>query len=409
MPVFKRKYRSGKTVWRYLFSGPGSTRQDRRLFGEVGFASKQEAIDAEAKRRTEELQKYELAKAGAGAVAAALPTTLAMLFREFFRQHAEEKLAPKTIERYRELAAYLAPELLAMPLAEITALHLSREWNRLLKSGGHHRKTKQARPLSRKTVRHVAGLVSSAFARAERWGLVATNPVTRSEPPVPKKHRGVALTPAQQVLVFSSATGPWCMATFLEVAAATGARRGEVLALRWSDIQDGRAIITRSLTQTRQVLEFKGTKTERPRDVKVPESALAVLDAHRKRQDEFRAQFGPAYRAGLDLIFANPDGTPLRPNSISSGVSLLFRRLGLPKGASLHSLRHSHGSHLLADGVPLPVVSERLGHTSVRTTADIYAHAIRGQDDEAALRWDEFQRRGTGDRPATELQSSKLQ
>jgi integrase len=194
------------------------------------------------------------------------------------------------------------------------------------------------------------------------------------------------------------------MATFLEVAAATGARRGEVLALRWSDIQDGRAIITRSLTQTRQVLEFKGTKTERPRDVKVPASALAALDAHRRRQNEFREQFGPDYRADLDLIFANPDGTPLRPNSVSSVVSLLFRRLGLPKGASLHSLRHSHGSHLVADGVPLPVVSERLGHSSVRTTAEVYAHALRGQDDEAALRWDEFQRRGTGDRPERKLQ-----
>jgi len=112
MPVFKRKYRSGTTVWRYLFSAPGSTAQDRRLVAEVGFASKQAAIDAEAKRRTQELQKCELTKAGAATVAAALPTTLAMLFQEFFRQHAEEKLAPKTIERYRELAAYLAPELL---------------------------------------------------------------------------------------------------------------------------------------------------------------------------------------------------------------------------------------------------------------------------------------------------------
>src|SRR5580693_10654239 len=166
-------------------------------------------------------QKYELAKAGAGPVAAALPTTFAMLLAEFFRQHAEEKLAPKTIERYRELAAHLAPELLAMPLGEITALHLSREWNRLLKSGGHHRKTKQARPLSSKTVRHVVGLVSSAFGRAERWGLVATNPVKRSEPPVPRKHRGVALTPAQQVLVFASATGPWCITMFLEISATT--------------------------------------------------------------------------------------------------------------------------------------------------------------------------------------------
>jgi len=404
MPVFKRKYRSGATVWRYLFSAPGSTAQDRRLVQEVGFASKQEATDAEAKRRTEELQKYELAKAGASKVAAALPTTLAMLLQEFFRQHAEEKLAPKTIERYRELAAYLAAELLAMSLGDITPLHLSREWNRLLKSGGHHRKTKQARPLSAKTVRSIAGLVSSAFARAQKWGLVTSNPVKHSEPPVPKKHRGIALTPAQQALVFASATGPWCMATFLELAAATGARRGEILALRWSDIQDGRAIITRSLTQTRQVLEFKSTKTERPRDVKIPTSALTALELHRKRQDEFRAQFGPAYRKDLDLIFSNPDGTPLRPNSVSSAVSLLFRRLGLPKGASLHSLRHSHGSHLLANGVPLPAVSERLGHSSVRTTAEVYAHAIRGQDDEAALRWEEFQRRQAGDLIERKLQ-----
>jgi integrase len=190
------------------------------------------------------------------------------------------------------------------------------------------------------------------------------------------------------------------MATLLEVAAATGARRGEVLALRWSDIQDGRAIITRSLTQTRQLLEFKGTKTERPRDVKVPESALAALDTHRKRQDEFRQQFGPDYRTDLDLIFSNLDGTPLRPNSISAVVSLLFHRLGLPRGASLHSLRHSHGSHLVADGVPLPVVSERLGHSSVRTTADVYAHALRGQDDDAARRWDEFSAPGNRGSPS---------
>jgi integrase len=374
------------------------------LISDVGFASKQEAIDAEAKRRTEELQKFVLAKAGAGSVATALPTTLGTLFREFFLQHAEEKLAPKTIERYRELAIYLAPELLAMPLGDITPLHLGREWTRLLKTGGHQRKTMEARPLSSKTVRHIAGLVSSAFARAERWGLVATNPVKRGEPPVPRKHRGIALTPAQQVLVLASASGPWCMATFLELCAATGARRGEALALRWSDIQDGRAIITRSLTQTKQLLEFKGTKTEKPRDVKVPESALAALVKHRKRQDEFRLQFGSGYRSDLDLIFANPDGTPLRPNSISSVVSLLFRRLGLPKGASLHSLRHTHGSHLVADGVPLPVVAERLGHSSVRTTADVYTHALRGQDDDAARRWDEFQRRGASDNLQRKLQ-----
>ena len=94
----------------------------------------------------EEQQKYELAKAGAGSCRPRSRKTLAMLLEEFFRQHADEKLAPKTIERYHEQAAYLAPDLLNMPLAEITPLHLSREWNRLLASGGHHRRTKTAAP-----------------------------------------------------------------------------------------------------------------------------------------------------------------------------------------------------------------------------------------------------------------------
>jgi integrase len=123
-------------------------------------------------------------------------------------------------------------ELLRMPIGEITPLHLGREWKRLLTSGGHHRNTKEPRPLSAKTVRNISGVVSSAFARAIKWGLIAANPVPASEPPVPKKRKGIALTPVLQSLVVESATGPWCLAAILEVSAATGARRGEVLALR---------------------------------------------------------------------------------------------------------------------------------------------------------------------------------
>jgi integrase len=201
---------------------------------------------------------------------APIPTTLKMLLDEFLRQQAEEKLAPKTVERYREQAAYISPELLAKPLAEIMPLHLTRERARSLKSGGHTRRTKSPRPLSAKTVRNIAGVVSSAFSRAIKWGLATTNPVTNSEPPKVKKHRGMALTPAQQRMVIEAATEPWCLGTYLEVVAATGCRRGEVLALRWSDIQDGRAMVARSLTQTRDLLEFKGTKTEEPRPVRLP-------------------------------------------------------------------------------------------------------------------------------------------
>ena len=121
-----------------------------------------------------------------------------------------------------------------------------------------------------------------------------------------------------------------------------------------------------------------------------PWALPAVLARHRERQAEFRRQFGPAYRSDLDLIFANPDGTPLMPNSVSATVSRLCRTLKLPKGASLHTVRHSHASLLLEKGVDIATVSERLGHSSVATTAAIYSHAIRGKDRAAAQVWDDL-------------------
>jgi hypothetical protein len=170
MAVRKRKYRSGHVSWSYVFEGPGSTRELRRQITESGFATKQAAVDAEAIRRAEEKKKHEIEKALGDSVAP-LPKTLGMLLNEFFTEYAEKKLAPKTVERYTEQVPYLDSELLAMPLADITPLHLHREWNRLLESGGHHRRTKAPRPLSRKTVRNIASMVSSAFTRASKWAL----------------------------------------------------------------------------------------------------------------------------------------------------------------------------------------------------------------------------------------------
>jgi site-specific recombinase XerD len=121
--------------------------------------------------------------------------------------------------------------------------------------------------------------------------------------------------------------------------------------------------------------------------------AIATLEERRIQQEVHRRKYGPDYRADLDLVFANPDGTPLKPNSISSTVSLMFRRLGIPKskGNALHLLRHTMTSQMLAAGVPVAVVSARLGHKSIRTTLDIYSHMITGQDEEAVQKWEEYQ------------------
>lgn len=101
-------------------------------------------------------------------------------------------------------------------------------------------------------------------------------------------------------------------------------------------------------------------------------------------------------------MFANPDGTPLKPDSISAYVSSLFKRVKIPKpkGNALHLFRHSHTSVLLAEGVPLTAVSARLGHSSIRTTQEIYAHMMPGQDQEAARKWEEYQRRNRPAAPA---------
>ena len=162
---------------------------------------------------------------------------------------------------------------------------------------------------------------------------------------------------------------------------------------RWSDF-DGRTVfIARSLSQTRQGLFLKECKAGNERTLTLPASAIRALESQRESQAPYRKHFGDAYQG--DLIFCNPDGSSLKPDSVSAAVSLLCRRLKLPKGASLHTLRHSHGSHLLTAGVPLPDVSKRLGHTNPQVTATVYAHALPGHDDRAAkAAWEDFQKRG---------------
>jgi integrase len=389
MAIRKRKWKTAqgvKTAWSYCFDAPGSTRENRNQVFESGFASKKEATDAEVERRIKEQRDFELQKV----TPADVPGTLAGLLKEFFSEHGAKALAAKTLQRYREMADYLHADLLAMPVPKIKPLHLSHEWNRLLASGGRGRKA--GKPLSRKTVRNIAGLVSSAYTRGMRWGIAELNPVQASEPPVPKKKEGIALSVEQQEQLIAGATAPWGMDVFLELDAATGARRGELLGLQWTDLQANQLMIGRSLSQVGQGVFLKEPKNKKFRVITIPPSALKKMQAHRKDQQKYREHFGKSYQG--DYIFCNPDGSPLKPDTVSASVSLLFRSLKLPKGASLHTLRHTHGSHLLAAGVPLTDVSKRLGHTNPHVTATVYAHAMPGHDDLAAAAWEKFQKTG---------------
>ena len=104
-------------------------------------------------------------------------------------------------------------------------------------------------------------------------------------------------------------------------------------------------------------------------------------------------------------MFCKPDGTPIKPDSLSSTIRETFARLRIPKpkGSSLHLLRHTHASHLLASGAPVAAVSARLGHTSIRTTLDIYGHMIHGQDEEAVRKWEQYQRQNRALSPVIKI------
>lgn len=397
MSVHKRTSKGGHVSWRYVFDLPGSTRNNRVCARAGGFPTKKAARDAEDARKIEERVRAEAAELAATEAAKPRPATLQDAIAAFLAGYAAKHLAPKTVERYRQMAPYLAPALLDMPLRDVTPLILSQEWERLLERGGRARTTHAARPLSAKTVRNICGLVSAVYGKAILWGLADRNPAEHSDPPrVRRTEMITALSPQQQATIILAATAPWPIGLFLELAAATGARRGEILALRWSDLElvDGGAVVSiaRSLCQTKAGLEFKEPKKSSSiRRIMLAGPAVQKLEAWRAEQDLWRERYARDYLSDMDLIICSTDGSPLHPDSVSASVSLLCRRVGLPPGVSLHSLRHTHASHMLAAGVEITAVSARLGHSSPHTTAKVYAHVVSGRDQEAVRKWEQFQ------------------
>jgi integrase len=159
--------------------------------------------------------------------------------------------------------------------------------------------------------------------------------------------------------------------------------------LEWTEIDflDSTVTISKSLEQTKFGLRVKRPKSGKTRKFKLPPSATAALRFQQEKQAEYKRMFGADYK-DLNLVFSQPDGSYLNPALVSQTIIRRMRKAGI-KGASLHSLRHSHGSILLSEHVPLPTVSRRLGHTNTNITARIYAHALPSDDQPAANKWDE--------------------
>jgi integrase len=174
------------------------------------------------------------------------------------------------------------------------------------------------------------------------------------------------------------------------LAVTTGLRRGEILALRWQDLdlEAGILSVRQSLEETKAGLAFKEPKSRKARrTVALPALAVEGLRRHRADQARARLMLGPGWQDN-DLVCAQHDGRPLRPRSLTHAfVNLLRRRADLAR-VRFHDLRHSHATLLLRKNVHPKVVSERLGHSTVGITLDVYSHVVPGMQEEAARKID---------------------
>ena len=286
------------------------------------------------------------------------------------------EVSPKTHERYAEICrVHLVPALGTARLQRLSAADIQRAYNGF------------SRPAPR-TRRHIHRILKSALARAVALGYLSRNPadaITR----LPKVERQppTTLTVAQAQALLAAIRHT---TTYIPVllALATGMRRGEILALRWRrvDLDRGTVQVVESLEQTLAGLRFKPTKTERPRSVTLPQFARDELRRHHAEQARTLAEFG-ARQTGETLVCARQDGEPKMPGSLTHEFTYLIGRAGVPR-VRFHDLRHSHATQLLSAGVHPKIVQERLGHSTIAVTMDIYSHVSETMQGDAALRLD---------------------
>lgn len=293
------------------------------------------------------------------------------------------KLKPSTLSSYADLLRdHVNPRIGNVPLQKLTAAHLDALYAELLTKG----RRDGSGGLSPRTVRYVHTVIRAALQTAFRWGRITHNPADRSEPPESVKTEARHWTTDELRRFLAHVEGDR-LAPLYHLAAMTGLRRGEALGLRWQDLDleaqtlkvnqslvvvDGHSMITTPKTDA-------GRRT-----VALDPRTVAVLRAHRKAQTAERLAAGPAW-ADTGLVFTRDDGRPLPPDWVYKRFVALVMAAGVPV-ISFHGLRHSHATALLGAGVDLKLASARLGHSSVRITADTYQHVEHSMDQDAAAR-----------------------
>lgn len=283
----------------------------------------------------------------------------------------------------RNLRLHVLPRLGGRLLQQVTPTLLNNLYADLMESG---RTNGGPGGLSAKTVRYEHTTLHKVLADAVDTGMIPHNPADRARPPKPKvgPQPEMRCWNAEQLAKFLLHVEGHRLQAAFHLAAMTGMRRGEVLGLRWQDIdfETGRLAVRHTLVSVAYQIRESTPKTHQARVVDLDGGTLDLLQLHRNRQRAEREAWGSDYQEN-DLVFRREDGSPVHPDSFTQAFDAEVRRSGLPR-IRLHDLRHSHATIALRAGVPVKVISERLGHENPAFTLKQYAHVIPGMQAEAA-------------------------
>jgi integrase len=301
--------------------------------------------------------------------------------------HMRTRVRATTHEGYAALVRhYACPHLGEIPLGELHPLQIQRLYAQLLEPGAGTR----GRTLSPKTVGNLHRVLREALGQAVRWRLIDVNPAASVEPPRARRAEITVVDKDLADRLLAAAEGTRFEAA-VALALATGMRRGEILALRWSDLDALRTVaqVNRALQTTAAGLSFEAPKTARSRrSVALPEFLLPYLDRQRASQGARRERLGGEW-AETGLIVDRGDGEPWNPDSFSTAWRKFLTQRRLP-ATRFHDLRHGHATLKLLQGIHPKIVSERLGHSSIGITLDIYSHVLPTMQAEAARAFDDL-------------------
>lgn len=303
---------------------------------------------------------------------------------------AKDNLAPTTQVRYKLIINRLIEYLGQLELQKLKPMHVQQMYSKLFsdrRDGKQH--DGKDKLLSPATVLYHHRVLHKALESAVKWQLVPRNVADAVDPPKLPKQIVTALDDDNVVYLFEKAKDTPYLA-LLVVAVMTGMRRGEIMGLKWEDIDfDNQKIYVQRTLQyiPKQGLIFKEPKTAGSRrSVSMTPFVQEVLRKHRKKQLEDKFAAGPLWEEH-GMVFCQANGKPMHPDTPTSWFPAFCEQIKLPK-VKFHSLRHTCASLLLKQGVHSKIVADILGHSSTRITDDIYSHVLPGVQEDALAKLD---------------------